>query len=255
MLFALPGEYAPAGLFSGWHFLLLGITLALVALGLYLSRRMTARGVRRTIRAVTVLLWVLEAVKIYFVLFVLGSRNPNEFVPLYYCSLVLFAGLFSSLGRGWLRRVGDCFLATGGIVGGLAFLVFPTTSLPRYPVLHFLSMHSFLLHGLMVFVGILLLARRVFVVRGRDVGYCAGLISVMCLLAFVFNTVYRSATGMPANLMFISEDFPGTPVTIVYQLCGKLFPLAMWLIQAFGPFYLVYFAVWLISRIKSAREK
>ena len=116
-------------------------------------------------------------------------------------------------------------------------------------------MHSFLLHGFMVFVGILLLLRRVFVVRGRDVGYCAGLISVMCLLAFVFNTVYKSATGLLANLMFISEDFPGTPVTIVYQLFGRLFPLAMWLIQAFGPFYLVYFVIWLISRIKSAREK
>ena len=255
MFFALPGEYAPAGLFSGWHFLLLGVTLALVALGLYLARHMSEGGVRRTVRVVSVLLWVLETVKICFVLFVLDSRNPNEFLPLYYCSLVLFAGVFSSLGHGWLRRVGDCFLATGGIVGGLAFLVFPTTSLPRYPVLHFLSMHSFLLHGLMVFVGILLLMRGVYVIAARDVWYCAGLISVMCLVAFVFNTTYKRLTGLPANLMFISEDFPGTPVTIVYQLFGRLFPVAMWLIQAFGPFYLVCFTVWMISRVKAAREK
>lgn len=234
---------------------MLGVTLVLVALGLYLARHMGEGGVRRTVRVVTVLLWVLETIKICFALFVLDSRNPNEFLPLYYCSLVLFAGIFSSLGRGWLRRVGDCFLATGGIVGGLAFLVFPTTSLPRYPVLHFLSMHSFLLHGLMVFIGILLLMRRVFVVRRRDVWYCAGLISVMCLIAIVFNTVYKNITGLPANLMFISEDFPGTPVTLVYQLFGPLFPLAMWLIQAFGPFYLVYFTVWMISRMKAAREK
>ncbi len=257
MFFALPGEYAPAGLFSGWHFLLLGITLALVAQGLFLSRRMTEEGVRRVIRVVTVLLWVLEAVKISFVLLRLGSRNPNEFVPLYYCSLVLYAGAFASLGRGWVRRVGDCFLATGGIIGGLAFLIFPTTSIPRYPVLHFLSLHSFLLHGLMVFIGILLLMRGVYRIVARDVLYCAGLISAMCLLAFVFNTVYKSATGIPANLMFISEDFPGTPVTIIYRLFGVLFPLAMWLIQAFGPFYLVFAAVWLIGKIKTGcrREK
>ena len=116
-------------------------------------------------------------------------------------------------------------------------------------------MHSFLLHGLMVFVGILLLMRGVYVIVARDVWYCAGLISVMCLIAFVFNTTYKSLTGLPANLMFISEDFPGTPVTIIYRLFGKLFPVAMWLIQAFGPFYLVYFTVWMISRVKAAREK
>lgn len=241
MFFSLPNEYEPAGLFSVWHFLLLAVTAALVAIALYCSRHMSDRAVRRTVRVATGVLWGLEIAKILFVLLVTGSTNPNDFIPLYYCSLILYAGVFSSCFGGLLRRVGDCFIATGGLVGGVVFLLLPTTSLPRYPAFHFISWHSFLLHGLMVYLGLLLLMRGIYRLQFKDIRYCAALVSVMCLLALIFNTVYDSASGQAiANLMFISKDFPGTPIAVLYRLCGRFFPLFMWLSQAFGPFVLVW---------------
>ena len=258
MFFAKPwpmGEFLPAGMFSGWHWLLFALTAVLVTAGLILSRNMTQKAVRRTVRIVTALLWALEIVKISFVLLVLKSRNPNEFIPLYYCSLVLYAGIMSSLGRGFMRRMGDCFLATGSIVGGTVFLLLPTTSLPRYPAFHFISLHSFLLHGLMVYLGLLLLLRLVYRPKLKDIWYCVTLISVVCALAFVFNTVYDSVTGrFVANLMFISKDFPETPITILYRVLGPLFTPFMWLVQAFGPFLLVYWGVLLVRRMRKKSE-
>ena len=251
MFFSLPYEYEPAGLFSIWHFLLLAAVLALVAVALYASRHMSDRAVRRTVRVITGLLWVLELAKIAFVLFVTGSRNPNDFIPLYYCSLILYAGIFSSCFRGLLRRVGDCFIATGGLVGGLVFLLMPTTSLPRYPAFHFISWHSFLLHGLMIYLGLLLLVRGTYRIQLRDIRYCAALVSIMCMLALVFNTVYDHISGNAlANLMFVSKDFPGTPITVLYRLCGPFFTVFMWLVQSFGPFLFVYWMSLLFKKIK-----
>ena len=251
MFFSLPHSYPPAGLFSRWHLLLLWVSVCLVAAGLYLSRNMTAAAVRRTVRITTACLWGLELAKILFVLFVTGSKNPNEFVPLYYCSITLYAGLLSSLGSPLLMRVGDAFIAMGGIVGGVVFLLMPTTSLPQYPAFHFISWHSFLLHGTMVYLGLLLLVRRVYCPRLGDIRCVAGLTGAIAALALLFNTVYNHMASDPvANLMFVSRDFAGTPISILYRLCGRFFTPVMCLGQAFLPFFITYGGIVLVRRAR-----
>ena len=240
MFFSLPGAYAPAGLFTPVHFMLLCATAFAVVLALWLTRHLESNQVRRVVFGVTLVLWVLEACKLFFVLVVTRSRNPNEYMPLYYCSLTLPAGLMSTLGRGRVHLTGDAFLATGGLVGGLVFLLFPTTSLLRYPALHFISLHSFLLHGLMVYLGLLLLLRGTYRVCLCDVKYVAGLVSVMCTLALAFNLCYDRVSGTQvANLMFLSKDFPGTPLSPIYHVLGVFYTPVVWLAQAFLPFLLV----------------
>lgn len=242
--FSMPNQYPSAGIFSFSHLLLLAVTLCLTALALYASRGMCALSVRRTVRAVTVGLWILEAAKIAFVLCVIGSRNPNEFVPLYYCSIILYAGFLGSLEHPLWRRVGDAFMVMGGIVGGAIFLIFPTTSLPQYPMFHFISWHSFLLHGAMVYLGLLLLMSGVYREKMSDLLPVSLLIGGVCAVAFLFNTVYNRLAAEPvANLMFISRDFQGTPLSLIYRLCGRFFTPVMWLGQSFLPFLLTYLAI------------
>ncbi len=255
MFFAPPYAYTPCGLFTIGHLVLFLLAAFGIALGLYASRGMREREVRRVIRVSTALLWALELAKVLFVLLVVGSRNPNDFIPLYYCSLILYAGLLSSLGKGVWQKLGDVFIASGGIIGGACFLVVPNTSLPRYPVWHFISLHSFLLHGLMVYLGLLLLWRGAYRLQRRDAAYCAALISTMCVLAFLFNTVWdvTHPDFAVANLMFMSKDFPGTPVSVLYRLCGPVFPVAMWLLQAFGPFLAVWGVQQLALRVRRGK--
>ena len=249
MFFAPPGVYPPAGLYKSGYFLLLGATLLLIAAGLFAARHADEKAVRRIVRAAVVALWVLEVCKILFVVVLNGSRDPNQFVPLYYCTLTLYAGLFSAFGRGRWRRLGDVFLATGGLIGGISFLSCPNTSLPLYPAFHFISWHSFFLHGLMVFLALLLLFRLRLDLSLSDIVYPAALVTVLCVVAYVFNAVYDRVAGRAtANLMFISKDFPGTPITILYRACGPLFPVAMWAIQSFCPFLAVYGVWYLCTR-------
>ena len=240
--FAPPDVHAPAGLFGASHLVLFTLAALLIWGACRASRRLDAHGVRRVIRAATLALWVSEGVKIAFVLLVVRTRNPNEYVPLYYCSITLYAGLFSSLSRGVWRRVGDAFLATGGLVGGAVFLCVPLTSLSRYPAWHFISLHSFFLHALMVYLGLLLFQSGVYRARAREMLYNGGLVSVTCAVALWFNARYDALhpDAPLANLMFISKDFPGTPISLVYHLCGPLYSVVAWLGQAFLPFLAVY---------------
>ena len=64
--------------------------------------------------------------------------------------------------------------------------------------------------------------------------YFASLVGIICLLALVVNLEFNS------NLMFISENFPHTPIEIIYKLTGRYFTPLMILGQMFLPFFAVY---------------
>lgn len=234
MLFARPGEYKPCGIFSFGHFGLIAVTLVCIAIAIKNTYKSSKEEVKKIIKNCTIMLWFMEIFIIAFKLCTGDPRNVNNYVPLYYCSILLYAGTLSSFAKGKLKRMGDVFLATGGIIGGIVFILLPTTSLPAYPVFHIVSLHSFLYHGIMVYLGLLVNATNYIKVAANDIIYFATLIGIICVLAQIVNTIFDS------NLMFISKDFPGTPITIIYKLTGKYFTIFMELAQMFLPFYAVY---------------
>ncbi len=234
MLFAKPGEYEACGLFSKGHFELIFITILGISFALKNTINKTKDEVKQIIKRCTIIMWILEVVIITFKLATGDVRNLNNYVPLYYCSLLLYAGLLSSFAKNTLKRVGDVFLATGGIVGGIVFLIFPTTSLPAYPMLHFVSLHSFLFHGTMVYLGILINKTHYIELKMSDMKYYVGLVGIVCVCAYIINSIFGS------NLMFISENFPGMPIEIIYNATGQFFTIVMSVAQMTLPFLIIY---------------
>lgn len=234
MFFAKPGEYEPCGIFTTEHLILILMTIVGICISLKKTIHKSKEEVKEIIKNATIIIWILELVKIVYIFCIGKVQNINEYVPLYYCSLALYAGLMSSYGSGKIKRIGDVFLSTGGIIGGIIFIIFPTTSLPTYPIFHFLSIHSFIFHGIMVYLGLLMNIINYINIQIKDIWYFSGLIGVICAIAFVMNNLFDS------NLMFISKDFPGTPLTILYHLTGKFFTPIMIIIQMTLPFLIVY---------------
>ena len=150
MFFSKPGEYEPCGLFSVGHFILLVLSLSIVGIALYNTKNISKEKVKEIIKKSTIVLWILEIIKIIFNFAIGNWVNPNNYIPLYYCSIILYAGLLSGWGKGVLKKVGDVFISTGAIIGGLFFLFCPNTSLPAYPMFHFISLQSFIFHGTML---------------------------------------------------------------------------------------------------------
>ena len=125
MLFAKPGQYEPCNIFSFGHLILIIITAIFVIIAFKITVNKSKEEVKKIIKTCTIIMWCLELGIITFKLSFEDLKNVNAYVPLYYCSLLLYAGAFSSFGNGVLKRVGDVFLATGGIVGGIVFIIFP----------------------------------------------------------------------------------------------------------------------------------
>lgn len=234
ILFARAGEYEPCGIFSMDHIKLIGITVLGLIIALRKKVDKTKNEVEKIIKRCTIILWLMEIVIISSKLYTGSIRDIGNYVPLYYCSLLLYAGLLSSFAKGKLKRMGDVFLATGGIIGGIIFIIFPTTSLPTYPMLHIVSLHSFLFHGMMVYLGILINKTHYIELEKNDIKYYATLVGIVCILAYIVNRIFDS------NLMFISKNFPGTPIEILYNISGPFYSVVASVGQMTLPFYIIY---------------
>lgn len=234
MLFKSANEVTPCGMFSLEHFILLAITIICIVIALKYTKNMEKENVKKIIRKTTIFLWILEIIKIVFNIKNYGLSATNKYVPLYFCSLILYAGIFSGFCKGTLKKMGDVFLSTGGIIAGQIFLISPLTSLTSYPAIHFISLHSFVLHGIMVYIGILMLITKYTTIEKRDIIYYSAIIVGISGIAYVVNL------NLGSNLMFISQNYPGTFIEIIYNNTGKIFPLVMIIAQATMPFYTIY---------------
>lgn len=244
MLFSKPGEYEACGIFTHNHLKLILVTVLCIIIALKNTVNKNKEEVYKIIKNMTIVIWLLEIIRIIFSLKYNSIKDVNTYLPLYYCSLLLYAGLLSSFAKGILKRVGDVFLATGGIIGGIVFMIFPTTSLLTYPALHFMSIHSFFFHGTMVYLGILINKTHYIELEKRDIIYFASLVGTICIVAYIVNCVFDS------NLMFISQNFPGTPVELIYNLTGPLFTIIMSIGQMTLPFYIIYGILQFINKLE-----
>ena len=246
-MFSNIGEYGPCGIFTTDHFILIGITIISIIIALKFTSNKSKEKVYSIIKKITIIMCILEVVKINFNLQQNSFRDVNTYMPLYYCSILLYAGLLSSFGKGALKRAGDVCLATGSVIGGIVFIIYPSTSLPMYPAFHFLSIHSFLFHGTMIYLGILINKTQYIELEQNDIKYFASVIGIMSIVALIINKLFN------ANLMFISNNFPGTPIEILYDITngGIMYTLIMVLAQMTLPFYITYV---IIKKIQSVRN-
>jgi hypothetical protein len=101
----------------------------------------------------------------------------------------------------------------------------------------------------MIYLGLLINKYKYIDLRASDIKYYAGLIFIICVGAYIVNCNFGS------NLMFISRDFPGTPLEAIYKYTGKFFTVVMVVAQMTIPFYMVYGIKKLIDKIKCRIER
>lgn len=190
-MFSSLGKYAPCGIFTKGHFALIGLTILSIAVALKYSINKNKEGIYKIVKRITIVMCILEVIKIIYSMLVNSLHDVETYLPLYYCSMLLYAGLLSSFGKGKLKKIGDVFLMTGSVIGGIVFIIYPSTSLPRYPAFHILSIHSFLYHGIMVYLGLLLNSARYIELKKEDIKYFASFVGMLCIIALIVNNIFR----------------------------------------------------------------
>ena len=231
--FAQRGEFPAAGLFSGGHLLMLGVCLLTLGILIYWTIKKPAPKPYRTLRLVAMLVFVLEIVKTMWGLSAGRYDEWYEYLPIWFCSLFIPFSLLAGFGKGKLRELSLSFLYYGGLIGGCTYLVFPTTSIGRYPFWHFITFHSMLYHTLMIATAIYIVRNGLFV---PDKKYRRGyvlLVIATCVLAYVVNE------ALGTNYMFLAKPASNNfLLKLALAITGPLYPVAVTLWQAYVSYFM-----------------
>ena len=221
--------------FGGKHIAALALIAAGIFLGCILFLRLQEKGQTRMLKTIAVITAAGELARDIFLLAV--GHMGMEYLPLHLCSLSIavflaHAYLKESAFRSALGEICWCLL----LPGSLSALLFPNWT--AYPMLTFMSLHSFIWHALLVLYPILLLIGKRIRPVLRHWWYPVVFLLIVTPLIYLFDL----RTGY--NYFFVLFPSSGTPLMLLYELMGNgwrvgyaLFVLAVILIfQLLGVF-------------------
>lgn len=231
--FAGRGEYPAAGLFSQGHFIMLVCCIAVLVILILRTWNKKSKNPYRCIRIVSVGILILEIIKTIWGLSAGRYANWYDYLPIWFCSLFIPFSLFAGFGKGKVRELSLSFLYYGGLIGGGTYLVFPTTSIGRYPFFHFITFHSMLYHTVMIYMALYVVRNKLIEPGRKDMkGYVLVIIGA-CVLAYVVNA------SLGTNYMFLSKPANNNVMLqLAFALTGPLYPVAVTLWQAFVSFFM-----------------
>lgn len=245
MFFSKQGEYPPCGMFSLTHIIVFIFCVVVIVIGVYLSRTMKEKSIRRLTQIIAIIVVILESGKILFS-HLQGNSNLDSWVPLYFCSMFIYACILSGYTKGIFQAFGDAFIGTGGIVAGAMFLLMPSTSLTAYPMFHFLSCYSMLYHSLMVYLGIVYISHHLITLQKKTLMNYMVFCTFFSGVAILLNSLYHS------NFMFLREPY-NIPLPFLKPLSEKLpicYTILMYVSCTLGTYMILFIVLWGIQYIQ-----
>lgn len=231
-------------MFSLWHLIFILIFIGLLVAALYFCRNISADRVQKILWWTATVVTATEILKI--TLRIAKGGGTDTWIPLYYCSLFLYAIWMTRSKIAWLSRAGYSFITMGGILAACLFTLYPSTSLAIYPALHPASLHSLLYHWVMAFVGILILWKKLFVPNARDSLAYSVFVFAACVLGYFINEWVHS------NCMFLHYAFKLPLLDDLLQRSHVAYMIVVTLAQAVGMYWLNF---GLFTLFKKSKEK
>jgi len=230
--FAPRGEFPAAGLFSAGHLFMLAGCLMLLATLCKLFLKEKSGNPYIMIKVVAVAVLILEIFKTIWGMSAGRYSDWYDYLPIWFCSLFIPFSLLAGFTKGSSRKLALIFMYYGGLIGGAAYLFFPTTSIGRYPFWHFITMHSMFYHTVMIFMALYIVKNGLIKPSMKDLKNYVWTIIVACVVAFAVNQC------LGTNYMFLSKPANNNVVLqLVASITGRLYPVAITFSQAFITFF------------------
>ncbi len=195
------------------------------------------RGQKRFLLILAIILLCLEAYREI----VLVATGAWEFglLPLHLCGLAIFIEvLYVIFPKAFFGEV-SCVLC---LPGAASALIYPDWLV--YPTVNYMNLHSFILHGILCLLPILLLASRRYEPRIKRVWMPAAFLAVSALIIHGINVV------MKMNFMFIEFPSVGSPFEGVYQAYGYAVYLIVYITVVIGVVLLMYAGIYAVRGIR-----
>lgn len=167
-----------------------------------------------------------------------GSFNTG-LLPFDTCSIPMLAGIIAGFGKGKIKKYAECWLATGGIVGGFSAMLF-LNAFKYYPFLSFGAFYSMIWHFLMVFIGLLIITTNYIDMKYMSIvyGYIFHIFISLIIIPidFIFDfdfMLYLNLGGVP-----IFEDIASKFTSMNLQIINPIMMLFLYFI-AFNIVFLI----------------
>lgn len=226
------------GMYNLPHFIVLFLFFGLLFVALYYSRKLTEKQIKRVHFWIAAGILALEIVKIS--LRVYKKQPPNDWMPLFYCSLFLFAVWFAFSKWEPLRRIGYSYITMGGVAAAAFYIVYPSTGLGLYPVWHPASLHGIFYHFVMCYTGLLMLLKGQFKPRAKDSVYYFIFVFGACIPSYFFNE------WLGSNCMFLHDAFGLPFLSDILKNSHAAYIAIVSLAQSVGMYWLNYGAYRLV---------
>ncbi len=227
--FLVSADKIPGTMFTPLHFIFSLIVLALVIISAVLLSKK-----KEKIKPVFIILWLLcvllEIVKIIWES-VSGKTIRFEIggiLPLYPCSIFMYAMPFVIWGNDILKKMGCGYVCTLGFLGGTINFFYPATILGNYSCISFAGFHTFFYHGTMLFTCLTILISGYHSYKGVSRWFELLLPSVFSLIVSIpanivnFSSINSDYMFFKANSFFMPAIFGGVSdgisTIIIYSL-------------------------------------
>lgn len=209
-------------------------SIILITALLIILRKSSKEKVLKIIRITSVFLLLFYIAKtswesIYDIK-ITGSFNTG-LLPLDTCSIIMLAGLISGFSKGKIKEYADCWLATGGVVGGISNMLF-LNAFKYYPFFSFGAFYSMIWHFLMVFLGLLLMITKYINIEYKTIikGFLFHLVISLIIIPidFIYNfdfMLYKNLGGVP-----IFEDIASNLTSKGLQFINPIMMIALYFI-------------------------
>lgn len=233
------------------QYLYLIISIILMTMLLFLLRKSSKEKILKIVRFTSIFLVLFYIGKttwesIYDIK-INGSFNTG-LLPLDTCSIIMLAGLIAGFGKGKIKKMAECWISTGSIVGGFATMLF-LHAFKYYPFFSFGAFYSMIWHFLMVFLGLLLIITNYVDMKYNTIiyGFLFHLIISIFIIPidFIFNfdfMMYLNLGGIP-----IFEDVASNLTSMNLQFINPIIMLILYFIS----FNIIFMIPLFIKKIKA----
>ena len=196
--FLPPANELPGTLFTPLHFIFASIILASVIALAFILAKKSERSIKKVFTVIWCLSIVLEAAKILWETYCgrVVSFETGGVLPLYPCSIFMYAMPLVIWGNGIWRRAGCGYLCTLGILGGAINFVYPANILSSYSCISFAGFHTLFFHGAILFCALTVLISKYHTYTSITKWYYLFVPAIPCLtVSLIANAVNFSKIG------------------------------------------------------------
>ena len=220
------------GIFTPWHFFAIAVFFVTVILAIYFSRKLNDKQTKIMMWTIAILVTSMEIIKI--ILRLCKGSGGDGWIPLYFCSLFIYAIWLSLCKNKTVKTTGLCFMALGGLPAALCYIFYPSTSLLLYPLWHPASLHSLFYHWLMVYAGSLIFIKKLYKLKLLDFVYYFVFVTIFSAIAIIINYI------LGTNLMFMGSPFGLAFLEPIFNYSKELYIILVYLAQAVAFYFLTY---------------